>query len=97
MSMVDSLIEGVTKGLVAKMGVDPQKIVAGFNQMLADAGKVKNEVLAAKQGFIATATAFKTQLDRIEAQNRAIMAHFNIEVHDDDQRPQIEHRREDAA
>lgn len=100
-SMIDNLIEGVTAGLIKRMGIDPAHIVQGFNQTLADARTVKNELLGAKQGFIGAAQQFKAQLDRIEQQNAAILRGQGMSEPDiarllgktDHEHPQIEQRR----
>ena len=73
MSMVDNLIEGVTAGLIRRLGIDPAQMVAGFQGVIRDAGTVKAELLGAKAGFIKAASEFKAQLDRIETQNAEIL------------------------
>lgn len=79
MDMVTRLISGVTQGLIDRLGINPDQLKAGFQSTVNDAARVKNEVLAAKQGFINVTSDFKAQLNRIEAQNLAIMRALGIE------------------
>lgn len=84
MSMVDNLIEGVTKGLINRLGINPQDIKNGFAGVIRDAAAVKNEVFAAKAGFSNVTADFKRQLDRIETQNVEIIRRLKAEVTNDE-------------
>jgi predicted GTPase len=96
--MIDNLIEGVTAGLIKRLGIDPAQIVAGFNGIIRDAAAVKTELFAAKAGFINTAGAFKAQLDRIENNQAEILRLLKQEPEIHDQQGRLEDQRgKDAA
>lgn len=59
--------------IISRLGIDPEKLKAGLMSAIQDAQTVRNEVLAAKAGFINAAGAFNERLANIEAQNRRIL------------------------
>lgn len=68
------MFEKAISALLAQLGVTPEQVRAQLQSIVTDASTVKNEVLAAKQGFGEAAHYIVQRLDAIDARLARIEA-----------------------
>ena len=64
----------IAENMVKALGIDPDQLKGWIASIVADARHVRDQVDAAKQGFVGAVGHFNRRLDAIEAQNADLIA-----------------------